>query len=218
MITKQAELKRCAYTSNLKSRALSILIYLIDRSNKDLTCFPAISTMATALHISVSTVKRALHELVDAGFVKKDSRFRDNNRGQTSNLYTLVFKAEDHTPKQDNNIDHWDYIKPAKQTATTNRKHFNTTRHITFADIALKQKQTSLEKQETTPEVPQPLEVIPHNKQSSLFSFRTSAHSAHFRLIRDHVQVGYRLVQCNPHVVEAAYCRWTGVESNLIPP
>lgn len=90
MMTKQAELKKQAYASTLKSRALSVLIYLIDRSNKELTCFPAIPTMAEQLHISVSTVKRALHELLDVGYIKKDARFREKNKGQTSNLYTLV--------------------------------------------------------------------------------------------------------------------------------
>ena len=89
-MTKQAELKRQAYDSSLKSRALSVLLYLIDRSNKELTCFPAIPTMAEQLHISVSTVKRALHELMEAGYIKKEFRFREKNRGQTSNLYTLV--------------------------------------------------------------------------------------------------------------------------------
>ena len=90
MMTKQTELKKQAYASTLKSRALSVLIYLIDRSNKELTCFPAIPTMAEQLHIAVSTVKRALHELLDAGYIKKDARFREKNKGQTSNLYTLV--------------------------------------------------------------------------------------------------------------------------------
>lgn len=79
-----------AYASTLKCRALSVLIYLIDRSNKDLTCFPAISTIAEQLHISESTVKRALWELVDKGYIKKDARFREKSKGQTSNLYTLV--------------------------------------------------------------------------------------------------------------------------------
>ena len=88
--TKQAELKKQAYESALKSRALSVLIYLIDRSNKELTCFPAIPTMAKHLHISISTVKRALHELENSGYIKKEARFRDKNKGQTSNLYTLV--------------------------------------------------------------------------------------------------------------------------------
>lgn len=90
MMTKQAELKRQVYESALKSRALSVLIYLIDRSNKELTCFPAIPTMAKHLHISISTVKRALHELENSGYIKKEARFRDKNKGQTSNLYTLV--------------------------------------------------------------------------------------------------------------------------------
>lgn len=92
MMTKQAKLKKQAYESSLKSRALSVLIYLIDRSNKELTCFPSISTVAGQLHISVSTVKRALRELEAAGYIKKDSRYR-SNQGQTSNLYTLVLWA-----------------------------------------------------------------------------------------------------------------------------
>lgn len=98
MMTKQAELKKQAYASTLKSRALSVLIYLIDRSNKELTCFPAIPTIAEQLHISVSTVKRALHELEDSGYIIRDFRFRENNRGQTSNLYTLVLFESQPTP------------------------------------------------------------------------------------------------------------------------
>lgn len=48
MMTKQAELKQQAFASSLKSRALSVLIYLIN-FNKDLTCYPAIPTMAEQL-------------------------------------------------------------------------------------------------------------------------------------------------------------------------
>lgn len=91
MLTKQAELKQQTYASSLKSRALSVLIYLIYRSNKELTCYPSIPTMAEQLHISASTVKRALKELLDAGYIEKAARFRERNRGQSSNLYTLLF-------------------------------------------------------------------------------------------------------------------------------
>ncbi len=94
MATKQVKLKEIAYASNLKSRALSVLIYLIDRSNQELTCFPAIPTMAEQLHISISTVKRALRQLVDAGYISKEARFRKKNRGQSSNLYTLILQNE----------------------------------------------------------------------------------------------------------------------------
>ena len=83
------ELKQHAYRSSLKSRALNVLIYLIDRANQDMTCFPAIPTIAAQLHISTSTVKRALKELEQAGYMQRDSRWRDNG-GQSSNLYTLT--------------------------------------------------------------------------------------------------------------------------------
>ena len=133
-MTKQAKLKQMAYSSSLKSRALSVLIYLIDRSNKDLTCFPAIPTMAEQLHISISTVKRALHELVDAGFIKKDVRFREKNRGQTSNLYTLV-QPEESPAASESGRD-----KENSQSADTEqRKAMGTScevQHITFANIA----------------------------------------------------------------------------------
>ena len=105
MMTKQAELKKQAYASKLKSRALSVLIYLIDRSNKELTCFPAIPTMAEQLHISASTVKRALHELLDAGYIKKEARFREKNKGQTSNLYTLVLFEGQPIPDDSQDVD-----------------------------------------------------------------------------------------------------------------
>lgn len=87
----QFEMKQRAYQSPLKSRALQVLLYLIDRSDKEHTCFPAVPTIARQLHISVSTVKRAMRELVEEGYVKKESRFREGNRGQTSNLYFLFF-------------------------------------------------------------------------------------------------------------------------------
>lgn len=91
------ELKQRAYRSTLKSRALNVLLYLIDRTNKEMTCFPAISTIAEQLHISVSTVKRALKELEQAGFLRRDPRWRDNG-GQSSNLYTLDTPAETPEP------------------------------------------------------------------------------------------------------------------------
>ena len=65
----QFEMKQRAYQSNLKNRALQVLLYLIDRANKEQTCFPAVPTIGRELHISISTVKRAMRELVEAGYV-----------------------------------------------------------------------------------------------------------------------------------------------------
>lgn len=111
----------------------SVLIHLIDRSNKDLTCFPVILTIAEQLHISIYTVKRALHEQVDTGFIKKETRFREKNRGQTSNLYIFV-QPEDvpaQTPIQDMGNDETRAQETAERSCEV--------RHITFANIATKE-------------------------------------------------------------------------------
>lgn len=218
MMTKQAELKKQAYSSKLKSRALSILIYLIDRSNKDLNCFPAIPTMAEQLHISVSTVKRALHELVNTGFIQKDSRFREHNRGQTSNLYTLVFKAEspELTPNDDdNNPDHGDYIEFAPQTAHTDDYKAE---HITFADMAAKQEQLTPVPQESAfADEPQKIEKAPTNSHHS--SLCTPVHST----ITHVLKFPQIFITARQNAGQVPLCifhnfGWTGVESSLIPP
>ena len=85
----QYEMKKLAYQSNLRNRALQVLLYLIDRANKEQTCFPAVRTIARELHISVSTVKRAMQELVESGYVTKESRFRESNGGHIQSLYAI---------------------------------------------------------------------------------------------------------------------------------
>lgn len=63
-------------------------MYLKDRSNKEGQCWPGIKTIARELHLSVSTVKRALNDLQQHGYLKKATRLRENG-GTTSNLYTV---------------------------------------------------------------------------------------------------------------------------------
>lgn len=177
MMTKQAQLKKQAYESSLKSRALSILIYLIDRSNKELICFPAIPTMAKELHIGISTVKRALHQLVDAGFIQKESRFRDNNRGQTSNLYTLVFNEEVPNPtlEQEQNTGLGDAIEPDSQIDPVSGYRAE---HLTFADLA-----GTVTTQEKTEPAPLPIPACTIEKERrfrpcySLYASWTGAES-----------------------------------------
>lgn len=89
-MTYAYQIKAASYESDMKSRAVNVLSYLCDRANKELTCFPSLKTIARCLHISLSTVKRAISELVEKGFLKKDPRFTEKKNGaQTSNLYTL---------------------------------------------------------------------------------------------------------------------------------
>lgn len=208
MMTKQAELKKQAYESSLKSRALSVLIYLIDRSNKDLTCFPAISTMAEQLHISVSTVKRALHELVQAGFIKKESRFRDKNRGQTSNLYTLILFPPISSPDNDNNLNNEDDIDTTAKFVTASATH------ITFETLqAEHQEQTAEELSAEVTEQPHKAEnKVICKCTAPIQTISLKLLSIYRTVVSTKEKAGHFLI-CNFY-----FYRWTGVGVNLIPP
>lgn len=206
MMTKQAELKQKAYHSGLKSRALSILIYLIDRSNKDLTCFPAIPTMAEHLHISVSTVKRALHELVDSGFVKKEARFREKNRGQTSNLYTLVFPENIAIPEA--LLDNTEMQKEIEQLCEVH--------YITFADIATSGKEQVSVKVDTE-------QIDDIQDKTKPICKSTNCKSTPVQQIDYKRTCLYLGIHDKKKAVPENYCfaaelMWSGVEVNLLPP
>lgn len=77
--------------SELKPRARLVLQCLIFHANKEGSCFPSLKTIAAECGYGLSTVKRALKELCEAGFIEKEARFDERkNGGQTSNLYTLT--------------------------------------------------------------------------------------------------------------------------------
>lgn len=76
------------YESTLPHRAKTVYIYLHDRSDPDGKCWPAIRTIGRELGISRSTVKRALHDLDRAGFLRREARFRDNG-SKSSNMFYL---------------------------------------------------------------------------------------------------------------------------------
>lgn len=79
-----------AFSSELRPRARLVLQVLVLHCNKEGECFPSIKTIAAKCGYGISTVKRALDELVKAGYIIKQARFDERkNGGQTSNLYTL---------------------------------------------------------------------------------------------------------------------------------
>ena len=81
--------KREIYKTNLPHRAIAVYLYLESRANKDRTCYPAIGTIAGELHLSVSTVKRAITDLEREGFLRKKQRWRENG-GRSSLLYEVL--------------------------------------------------------------------------------------------------------------------------------
>ena len=53
---------RKIYEADLPHRAIAVYMYLQNRANKEGFCYPAIGTIAKELHLSVSTVKRAVRD------------------------------------------------------------------------------------------------------------------------------------------------------------
>ena len=75
--------------TELPSRARAVYMYLRDRSDAEGKCWPGIKTIAKDLSLSRSTVKRALTDLEQHGYLAKLPRYRPNG-SNTSNLYTLL--------------------------------------------------------------------------------------------------------------------------------
>ncbi|MDD3064398.1 helix-turn-helix domain-containing protein [Lacrimispora amygdalina] len=75
-----------ASPDELPHRARAVYIYLRDRAGKDSDCWPAVKTIASDLQLSRSTVKRALHDLVKAGLIEKESRYRENGSNTSNRL------------------------------------------------------------------------------------------------------------------------------------
>ena len=67
---------------------MQLPMYLRDRSDAEGRCWPGIQTIASDMKLSRSTVKRALHDLEQHGYIQKDFRHRSNG-SSTSNLYTV---------------------------------------------------------------------------------------------------------------------------------
>ena len=51
------------YRSELPHRAVAVYIYLVDRTNENNECWPAIPTIAADLKYSPSTVRRGIRDL-----------------------------------------------------------------------------------------------------------------------------------------------------------
>ena len=96
------------FVSGLKPRARLVLQCLIYHANKDGFCFPSVKTIAAECGYGLSTIKRALNDLCEAGYIEKTARFDERkNGGQTSNLYALsevAIAAEEDTENTDTEI------------------------------------------------------------------------------------------------------------------
>ena len=72
----------------LSHRARTVYMYLRDRADAEGKCWPGVKRIASDLHLSRRTAQRALADLEQAGYIRRDERFRENG-SRTSNLYTI---------------------------------------------------------------------------------------------------------------------------------
>lgn len=73
----------------LPNRAKLVYIYFYDRMDSERKTWPGIKRICKDLSISRSTVKRAIHDLVKAGYIHKETAYRENG-SHTSNRYYIL--------------------------------------------------------------------------------------------------------------------------------
>ena len=102
-MTKQAALQR-VYKANLSPSACLIICYLIERSNKEGTCFPSVRTISSETNLSRRTVQRCLRVLEGLKYICCEARTAQYGR-RTSNLYKVVITEAindiDYTQEED---------------------------------------------------------------------------------------------------------------------
>ena len=78
------------YNEELPARAKIVYINLKDRADKDGKCFPSLGRISKDTSLSKRTVQRAIDDLIRYGYLSKESRTREYNKGDTSNIYSLL--------------------------------------------------------------------------------------------------------------------------------
>jgi len=85
--------------TGLTSGAVRVFACLADMAGRDRPAWPSHRTLAIKCNMSVSSVRRHIKELVYAGALTVEPRYKPNGEGQTSNLFTLVNKPVNNTDK-----------------------------------------------------------------------------------------------------------------------
>jgi len=73
----------------LPNRAKLVYVYLHDRMDSERKTWPGINRIAADLSLSRSTVKRAIADLVKAGYIRKEEAYRKNGSHTSNRLYII---------------------------------------------------------------------------------------------------------------------------------
>ena len=85
--------------TGLTSGAVRVFACLADMAGRDRPAWPSHRTLAIKCNMSVSSVRRHIKELVYVGALTVDQRYKPNQEGQTSNIYTVVNKPVNNTDR-----------------------------------------------------------------------------------------------------------------------
>lgn len=76
------------YSDHLPSRAVTVYLYLANRANTQGQCWPSERRIAKDLSMSKSTVRRAIEDLKQNGYLKTEQRYRKTG-AKSSLLFTI---------------------------------------------------------------------------------------------------------------------------------
>ena len=83
-----------AWGRRLKPTAKLVLMSLADAADDQGVCWPSVPTLARMCCISTRTVQRIVGELMEAGLLRAEPRFR-KDRSRSSNRYCLALEGGD---------------------------------------------------------------------------------------------------------------------------
>lgn len=83
----------------LTSGAVRVYACLADMAGRDRPAWPSHRTLAIKCNMSVSSVRRHIKELIEVRALDVKQRYKPNNEGQTSNIYTLLYTVVEDNAK-----------------------------------------------------------------------------------------------------------------------
>lgn len=98
------------WADDLPSRAVTVYMYLRSRADREGKCFPSVRTISRDTKLSMSTVRRALDDLINTGYIQKQPRWRANGPRAATNMFlefnlgsrSVALLVYPHAPKTHN--------------------------------------------------------------------------------------------------------------------
>lgn len=143
-----------------KNDLLCYMVLCRFANNETGECYPSYKTIAEKMRVGVSTAIKAIKSLIDKGVIEVQQR-KNENGGDTSNLYTIVnaskdaenkkastvppVKANKENIKSNNSIpqNNKEYASKKEENKVLNNKHNNTVKN-TFTEYEAKELEDKL--------------------------------------------------------------------------